>query len=153
MKSVALLEERKAIDLLIAEISHFNGDPFISAQLTYFLCIRISGFIENCVRIIFTAYSTPRVKDHVTNFVSKRLEKLPNPTYEAICKLTGDFNDSWLKSFKATVSEQNRSALQSINVNRNAIAHGDTSSITLHQLTNYYVEVLDLLEKLESTCV
>src|SRR2546425_1146039 len=36
------------------------------------LCIRISGFVENCVRIIFSEYSVTRAQDQVKVFVSSK---------------------------------------------------------------------------------
>jgi len=153
MNNPALQQEKKAIDQLIDQIGSFSGDPFIASQLTYYLCIRISGFIETCVRTIFMEYCSPRIRDNVSNFIDVQLRRSRNPSYESICNLTKEFDKEWVQTFKAAVTVQNRDALQSINVNRNNIAHGETSNITLRQLTDYYDEAIDLLNKLEKTCV
>jgi hypothetical protein len=153
MISPKLQKEKQDIDDLFTLVTNFRGDPYIKALLTYYLCVRVSGFIENCVRIIFTEYSAPRTRDHVSVYVNKRLEKFPNPTYENICRLTREFNNQWHQTFKAGVTQQVRQSLGSINVNRNAIAHGGTSTITVGQLYSYYQDIIQLIAHLEQACV
>jgi len=66
MNNLELIRQKQEIDGLFSQVRGFSGDPYIKALLTYYLCIRVSGFLENCVRIIFTEYSMPRSKDHVS---------------------------------------------------------------------------------------
>jgi len=152
MKNPELLKEKREIDTLFSQVQGFAGDDYVKSLLTYFLCIRVSGFLENCVRIVFTEYSIPRTTDHVRNFVARRLERFPNPTFENICTLTKDFDDSWLRKLKSSITAQIKQSLYSINVNRNEIAHGGTSTITVGQLAGYYQDAVQLIEKLEQTC-
>lgn len=156
MKSTALLREQRQIDDLFQDITLYaNGptsDPYITSLLTSYLCIRVSGFIENCIRIIFSEYATTRSLDHVQNFVNKKLEKFPNPNMSEIAKLTKDFNEIWWNNIKATITDKHRDSLNSININRNAIAHGGASSITLRDLASYYTDVVELIENIEDNC-
>jgi hypothetical protein len=81
------------------------------------------------------------------------LEKFPNPTWTEIIKLTKDFNIQWAENLKAAISKKHLESLESIIVNRNAIAHGGTSNITLRELSNYYTDIIYIIEKLEDSCV
>lgn len=155
MKNLKLLQEKDEVDNLFAQIQGYSGDPYYQSLMTYYLCVRVSGFIENCVRIILTEYSAPRAQDSVRTYVDRTVAKFPNPTFENICDLTKRFNDHWHRSFKSSIGPQTpaRRALESINVNRNNIAHGGTSTITLSQLESYYRDVLHLVDELERTCI
>jgi hypothetical protein len=148
-----LINERNQIDSLFVAISHPSIDPYLQSLLTYYLCIRVTGFLENCVRIIFSEYSTTRASDHVSTYVSNKLRRFPNPTFTNICKITNDFNGHWKDVFKASVPSKIRQSLESINNNRNAIAHGGTSTITVGQLRAYYNDILILIDELEKSCV
>jgi len=148
-----LLGEKKAIDNLFQVIFGFNGDDYIKSLLTYYLCIRVSGFLENSIRIIFTDYSVPRTLDNVRTYINNKLEKFPNPTWDSIASLTGTFSEQWKKDIRAGVSQKQRTSLESINLNRNAIAHGGISTIAINDLLTYYNDVVLLIEEIERVCV
>ena len=153
MRNPKLLDEKKHIDDLFNQVNSYSGDPYIKSLLTYYLCMRISGFLENCVRIIFQDYSIPRTKENVQTFVTNKLKKFPNPTWSAIIDLALEYNKQWVDNLKKAVKFQQISSLESINVNRNAIAHGGSSSITIVDLSKYYADIVLLIEELENSCV
>ncbi len=149
-----LLQEKNSIDILLYRIKYFTGNPYDKALLTYYLCIRISGFIENCVRIIFSNYSQPpRSKDSVETFIMNKLKILPNLHFGKILGLISCFNNQWAKRLKSQISKNEIASLESIILNRNNLAHGGTSPLTLTDLEQYYLDVLSLLTKLESIVI
>lgn len=152
MNNPQLVQQKYEIDALFGQIISFAGDPYVKSLLTYYLCVRVSGFVENCVRIILADYARPRTQDHVRSFVESKLERFPNPTFDQICKAIADFNDQWNQDFKAKIPAPVRESLRSINVNRNQIAHGGTSTITIGQLQSYYQDAVLLIKELEQTC-
>ncbi len=152
MNNPLLLDEKKLIDNLFRQITEFDGDPYIESLLTYYLCVRVSGFVETCVRGILVAYSTPRAQDHVHAFVVSKLERFPNPTFDQICKTIADYSDQWNRDFKNRIPDRVRGSLRSMNVNRNQIAHGGTSTITIGQLQQYYQDIILLITELEAVC-
>lgn len=153
MKNPKLLQEKQVVDNLFIQIKGFVIDPYYQSLLSYYLCIRVSGFVENCVRTILTDYSVPRAKYNVRTYVGHSLERLPNPTYDSICELLKKYSDKWADRFKLAITTQVRQSLVSIVVNRNNIAHGGNSNITLNQLEVYYTDILQLIDELEQTCV
>jgi len=152
MKSVALQNEQNQIDKIIIQIQAFKGDPYFEALLVYYLCIRISGFLENCIRIYFLEYANLKCQDYVKTFMENRLKRFPNPTWSEITKLIKDFNEQWVIDIKKSVPPQWLSSLESINNNRNNIAHGGTSSVTLRELALYYQDIVNILETIENIC-
>ena len=152
MISNTLLKEKKQIDDLFTEVKSFSGDPIIESLLTQYLCIKVSGFLENCVRIIFVEYTGSNCQGHIQNFILKKLERFPNPIYAEIVKITREFSDTWSNGFKNKITQKQQTSLNSINVNRNAIAHGGRSNITLRELSDYYDDVVKIVEELEDCC-
>ena len=148
-----LLAKQKQIEDLFLELDTFVGDPIIKAYLTYYLCIRVSGFIEDCVRSILSDYADANSQNSVTNFVVEKLRKIPNPTWGAIVSLTKDFNENWSAQLKANVDKTYSDAVDSIVSNRHTIAHGGTSSITLSELETYYKNALKVIDELERICI
>ena len=152
MKNVRLITKQKQIEDLFAEVGAFSGEPVVKAYLTYYLCIRVSGFIEDCIRSIFSEYVDVNSQNFVTVFVGEKLKKIPNPTWDAIIALAKDFDDGWYTQLKHSVGKPYRDALDSIVSNRNIIAHGGTSSITLSELEGYYRDAINVVNELERIC-
>jgi len=152
MKNPRLLVKQKQIEDLFTEIGSFIGDPEVKAYLTYYLCIRVSGFLEDCVRSVFSEYVDGNSQNYVKTFVGEKLRKIPNPTWSAIVSLAKDFNDNWSIQLKSNVEKPSTDAVDSIVYNRNIIAHGGTSSITLSELENYYKAAINVINELEKTC-
>jgi len=148
-----LIAKQKQIEDLLVKVRAFSGDAEVKAYLTYYLCIRISGFIEDCVRFIFSEYVDANSQNSVTVFVTEKLKKIPNPTWSAIVSLAKDFNDTWAVQLKANVDKPNSEAVDSIVKNRNTIAHGGTSPITLNELETYYRDAVIVVDELEKICV
>ena len=148
MKSTALLREKSLIDNLFVQLDSYNGDLYYEALLVYYLCIRVSGFLENSVRIIFSEYATSNCQGQVQEFVRNKLKRFPNPTWTEIVKLTGDFNKVWADNLKSVVTKEYRDSVESLSNNRNNIAHGQVSNITIRELKKYYTDIVFVIEKL-----
>jgi hypothetical protein len=153
VKKIFLLSKQKVIDDLFVEVRAFSGDPLTKAYLTYYLCVRVSGFIEDCVRTVFSDYVDANSKNSVKTFAIAKLKKFPNPTWSAILALTKDFDENWAKQLKTNVDNSCSDAVDSIVTNRNIIAHGGSSSITLNELEGYYRKAIQVIDELEKICV
>jgi hypothetical protein len=153
VKNKLLVSRQKVIEDLFVEVRAFVGDPLIRAYLTYYLCIRVSGFIEDCVRTIFSDYVDTNSKNSVKTFAIGKLKKFPNPTWSAILSLVKDFDSNWAEQLKLRIDPSWSDGIDSIVSNRNTIAHGGSSSITLNELDGYYRKALLAIDELEKVCV
>jgi hypothetical protein len=157
MKNSQLVKEKAQIDRLFSSVRSFSSDPSadpeITAMLTYYLCVKVSGFMEKCVRIILLEYAKTHSRDRAIRFIEKKLERFPNPSMNAIADLVKNFDEDWAKDFRRKVDEPSRTSIDSINTNRNVIAHGGTSTITLRELEGYYNGAINVILHLENLCV
>ena len=111
------------------------------------------GDIEDCVRTVFSDYVDANSKNSVKTFAIAKLKKFPNPTWSAMLALAKDFDEDWAKQLKTNVDNSCSDAVDSIVTNRNIIAHGGPSSITLNELEGYYRKAIQVIDELEKICV
>jgi hypothetical protein len=126
-----------------------SGQSDLQVQSDYakYLVIRVSGLVEQVVTEIVLAHVTAQASPTVAGHVSWRMGIFQNPNIERILQLVGSFNKHWRDELDADVTDEERGALGSINSQRNTIAHGGSSTISLSQIQRYYDEVKSLLVK------
>lgn len=112
-----------------------------------YLVVRVSGLIEQVVTEVIVAHVTAQASPTVVSHVSWRLGIFQNPNIDRILQLVGSFNRVWREDLDAAVTFAERGALGSINAQRNLIAHGQPSTISLSQVGQYYGEVATVLRK------
>ena len=121
-------------------------------QLTWYLCVRTSGFLENSVQIILLEYVQSKTPDIATqNYVEKNLNFI-NADYNSILGTVRHFNENWRTSLRQNNVQQYKSVLNNLVENRNQIAHGRNSQITIQELQGYFKDVQDLVTLLHNTC-
>jgi hypothetical protein len=132
-----------------------NGE--ISSDLAKFLCIRISAFLEVSIRQIcedyFTRHSAAGSKlEFYAKEQWKHAKRGKSASREMIIGVLAEFDKGWANDFKnVQVPRQTdlQGAIDSIIENRNQIAHGEDSNITLTELESYFDKVVEVIEKFE----
>jgi hypothetical protein len=89
----------------------------------------------------------------VTNYVEGRLEGITNLNEEKVFQLLGSFQPKWAETFRQKRSDAQKDALDSVVANRNLIAHGRSVGLTLARMIDYYREIIDVLNLIDSECV
>ncbi len=133
---------------------HSSGliDTDLFVQLTWYLCVRTSGFLENSVQIILLEYVQSKTSDVSTqNYVEKNL-KFVNADYNDIMRTVRRFNENWRTSLRQNNVQQYKSVLNNLVENRNQIAHGRDSKITIQELQDYFAQIQNLVLLLHNTC-
>lgn len=147
MSLIEITRQRQRLDDLFQKAKNLP-DPELQSHWSRYLCVLVSGFLENSVRITLTEYSRNRADVSVFDFVESRLRQFQNPRMGAILELTGGFSQEWKQLLEKDTSGQLCESVNSIVGNRHKIAHGESVGLTLHTLTQYYrdaVKVVDLL--------
>jgi hypothetical protein len=152
MKHPELIRQKKQLDFLFNEGAKLAYDPELQAHWTLYLCIRVSGFLENSVRIVFSEYARTGSHQNIANFVENNLRRIPNPSMDYMFALSEKFSPAWKADLKQQTSGQLRASVDSIVTNRNAIAHGASSTLTYRELHSYYQDAVKVIEILENNC-
>jgi hypothetical protein len=127
-------------------------DPELKSHWCRYLCVLVCGFLENSVEICLYEYARRRCDELTTNFVSAKLQGFQNPRMGPILELLGSFNPEWKNSLEKATEGQLSDSVNSIVGNRNKIAHGESVSLSLNSLTDYYKNALKVVVLLQRTC-
>ena len=117
-----------------------------------YLCVLVSGFLENTVELCLSEYSRRVANVAVANFVTAKLRGFQNPKMSAILELFGSFNPDWKAQLETATQGQLSDSVNSIVGNRHKIAHGESVSLSLSSLTAYYKDAVTVVELLQRTC-
>jgi nitrate/nitrite-specific signal transduction histidine kinase len=148
---LAIHQQKQRLDQLF-KAARDLPDPEVQSHWSRYLCVLVSGFIENSVELCLYEYSKKSSSIHVSNFVSARLRKFQNPKMGPILELFGTFNPEWRSRIEAATRGRLADSINSIVTNRNKIAHGDSVSLSMSSLTAYYQDAASVIEILQQTC-
>jgi hypothetical protein len=153
MRSLKIAKEQQRLDNLFAKISEIQrvspDDLDLQAHWARYLCILVSGFLENSISTIYIEYAKKKATPQIANFVQKRLEKFQNPNMDKIFQLMASFDEEWGKQFKIRTEGDIKDAVNIIVKLRNSIAHGKSVGITYITIKNYYQSAKKLLDVIE----
>lgn len=147
-----VLSYKQRLDHLFKRVEAFSGDEELLVDLTRYLCVIVSGFLEVSARVIYSEYARAKAAENVSNYVDKQLRSFQNPNMEKILNLTGAFSVKWRGKLEKATIDVIKGSIDSIVANRNLIAHGRSSGITIGNLKRYYKDAVKLVNIIEKQC-
>src|SRR6266705_1531897 len=97
----------------------------MQAHWAKYLCVLTAGFLENSIRYTLQGFATRTSSPKVANYVSSKLDRMPNPKAENLLQLIAAFDSAWAKDLEAFLSDDSRKeSIDTIMSNRHLIAHG-----------------------------
>jgi hypothetical protein len=128
-----------------------DAEDEIQSVLAKFICIRLSGFVEVCLKEKIQRFVDKR-KTHaaVCSYIENSMRGMTNLTFDKLRNILNSFSGDWACYFEMKVTEEMKSSLGTIYTNRNTIAHGGNANITIRQLEKHYNNlkaVADVLEQ------
>lgn len=138
-------------------MEQFGNITPICNYLTKYAAIRCCGTFEQGYKSIIADYYES-FSDKLANFITIHVrEASANPTYTNICSVLTSFDESKCKEFKNKVShlpEYNKitTSLDSLNKNRNSVAHGKDNMSSFKEIKEYFTSSLEVLNCLDEAC-
>jgi hypothetical protein len=156
MRSVELNRQAAKLRQLIRRVGH---DPTthaleMHAHWAKYICVLSAGYIENIVRDVYGNY----VKSHsysaaVIRYAKNQIDWVQNPNSEKLIAIARSFDDKWGRDLESYLAQEYRKdAVNSIISNRNLIAHGRDSDITVARISQYLDKVKEVAEFMEMQC-
>lgn len=134
----------------IHRIEKFKGDRKIAVDLEAYLVVLVSGIYEDCFEYLIRERVDQAGDAEVSAFVVKTLDiQLRNPDWDNLTKVLGWFSAKWAKTLKKKIRNQAKTSLNNIVTNKNAVAHGNTSNLTLAEIKDCHKQCKSIFEKLE----
>jgi hypothetical protein len=147
-----ILREKQRLDHIF-ELADELQDEEALAHWSRYLCILVSGFVENAVRSLVAAYVERRSHRNVSSYVKTSARSLTNLNEEKLAQLLGKFCPAWRDVFRQRLTDEQKDALDSIVTNKNRIAHGGPDSISLVRVRDYYRRIVPVIQLIESECL
>ena len=139
-------QERK-LDKLLENIDRVEDDE-LKAHLSKYFCVRISGYLENVLKILIASYSEGSSPQPVSNYLQNSIKSITNLSEDKIQNTLSKFSEDWGVNFSNRVTEQQVQSLNSIISNRNNIAHGQQDNISYKTIGQYYLDLKEIIKLL-----
>ncbi|MFB2835791.1 MAE_28990/MAE_18760 family HEPN-like nuclease [Floridanema evergladense] len=149
-----ILSHRQKLDNLFARISSITT-PADQSEWSKYLCVLVSGFIEESLRVLLEEYTKKRASSNIQNFVEKQISNITNCKTSRIIEILGKFSQDWADEFvdqiqtKSSMKDEIKNSIDSVISNRHDIAHGRNVGITYARISAYYSNVKKTIEILE----
>ena len=139
-----IVQRRARLAATFALVARMN-DQELQSEFAKYLCVLVSGFLEQAVRDILLSYASLNSDQFVTRYVEGTVART-NLNAQRLSELVGLFSSDWQEELSGYVVDERRAALGNIRANRNVIAHGGDSTITLRQVRDYYDRINEVLD-------
>jgi hypothetical protein len=139
--------QRIAAELEALFVAAREAGDELQASLGRYACVLASSYLEAALRELVTTYASGRADPRVARFVESMLGQFRDPNMEKILGLVGRFDSGFRDRLEAITTGRLKDSVDSISANRNNIAHGRRSGISLGQVRGYYDDAVDVVGK------
>ena len=152
MKCHRVQQSKQKLDSVFKLVGALPDDPETRAHWARYLCVLVSGFIENSVRNLYLEYAQNKSAPYVAAYVARNLGQFQNPKMQNIVNLAHSFSAVWGKELKDKTDGELKDAIDTVVSNRNNIAHGKDVQVTVIGIQTYYARVWKVLEMIDAHC-
>lgn len=123
-----------------------NADPELMAEFAAYLCVQVTGYVEQTIRLAATEYASKRSDDRTTRYVASTLTGFQNANFERILQLVARFDKRWRSELEQRCNDEMRNSLGSVLAIRNQVAHGASVDITYQRSVEYFRNIEKLVD-------
>jgi HEPN superfamily RiboL-PSP-like protein len=154
MHNHELQKQVHRIQRLIKQVKDAAIDDLeLQSHWGQYICILVAGFMESAIANLYGDFTKAAASKPVSDFTSSILEKIRNPKASRFIDLARAFNPTWAEQLEKFANENNRKeALDSIMRNRNLIAHGRSTSISIGRVNEYFEKCIEIVDFIEGQC-
>ncbi len=124
----------------------------LRADLSRFLCVRTSGFVERSFVELANGYVETKAEPRVASYVSVRLERTTNMDASKLVAALAVFYQPWGVRMQAFFDndDEAKTALDSVIGKRHRIAHGHDDGLGLATIQQWFKAVDRVIVELEA---
>lgn len=152
-----ILERQMKLQALFDEVKRLNEsrvlDDTLVAQLVWYLCIRTCGYLEESLRtILLEFFESENNHPPISDFVSNQLRLSREFQFRRVRGLVKSFDKR-----PGSVSDEIDyirldASMASLQRNRNLIAHGNDSKLTMNELSSYFEDAQRVIQVVYEEC-
>ncbi|HLP51361.1 MAG TPA: MAE_28990/MAE_18760 family HEPN-like nuclease [Chitinophagales bacterium] len=152
MGSLRIDSQEQRLEALFAEVKKIDEGDELKSHLSKYLCLQVSGYLENVLRDLITEYAKGKCPQAIANYVNYNIEYCTNLKDERLYEILGSFDTTWADTFRTSLTQEQKASLNSIIANRNQIAHGNyfNSNISYRSISDYYSDLKEIVRVLRT---
>lgn len=143
---------RQTLDATFQRLASLPGDPEVLSDFARYLCVLVSGFLEQAVQELILEHARKRASPTVQRYVESRMRGFTNAKAQRLVELLGSFDQDWRRNLEAFLVDQRKDAVDSVIDLRNTISHGRYAGITMSRVGAYYNEVKGVIDHIAAIC-
>jgi hypothetical protein len=105
---------RQQLDATFARSAAASHDAELQADLARYLCVLVSGFLEQAVVELLLEHTRNRAAPTVHQHVEASLRRFANPKARRLVHLLGSFHPDWRRDFETFLVDERKDAVDSI---------------------------------------
>jgi len=151
----SIVAHRQRIDNLFKKAASI-ADRAEQAEWAKYLCVLVSGYIEESLRVLLDQYIRRRAAPVIQNFVWGEIKDITNCKTSKIASVLQRFNPTWENDFlndiqaKSRIVDEIKNSVDSVIANRHLIAHGKNTGLGYAAISTYYENVKKAVETLDA---
>ncbi|MGD0663758.1 MAG: HEPN domain-containing protein [Syntrophorhabdales bacterium] len=145
--------ERQRLDATFQRASGTQGDPELLSDFAKYLCVLVSGFLEQAVIELLLEHVRTHSHSSVLRHVEQRLRRFTSANRERIIQLLRSFDPEWGKDLETYLVDEYKDAVDGVVALRHAVAHGRSVTITMARVFEYYGRIKQVVEHIAGLCV
>lgn len=140
-------QERRLDELI--ELMDSIEDEDIKSHFSKYLCIKVSGYLENVVKTLISTYIDGTSPRPVQSFIKTKIKNTTNLSTDKVVVFLESFEKTWASEFETKLTDEMSESLNSVVSNRNQIAHGGHDNITPRVIKIYYDDIKEVVKILQ----
>jgi hypothetical protein len=150
---VQITREKQRLADTFKRASALKGDAELSSDMARYLCVLVSGFLEQVLIEVLLEHTRQRAHESVQNYVGRKLRKFTTANAQNITDLIGSFDPLWGEDLRKYLIDEYKDAVDSVVNNRHAVAHGRAIGITMSGVQKYYEKVVEVVDHITELCL
>jgi len=143
---------QQTLDATFGRVAGVPHDPELLSDFARYLCVLVSGFLEQSVQELVLEHARRRASSTVQRYVESRMRGFTNAKTQRLLDLLGAFDPDWRKKLEQYLVDERKDAVDSVIDLRNTISHGRYAGITISRVGEYYYEVKNVIEHIAEIC-
>jgi len=145
--------QRQQLDATFKRASGLGPDPELLSDFARYLCVLVSGFLEQAVVELLVEYLRRHSDNRVQQYGEQRLRQLTYLKVQRLIDVLGSFDPDWRRDLEAFLVDEYKDAVNGIVDLRNTIAHGRYVGVTMKRAQDYYGRIKAVVDHLSQLCV
>lgn len=128
-----------------------DAEDEIQSVLAKYICIRMCGFVEVCLKERIQDFVDGR-KSHsvISCYINNTIKGITNLNTRKLQAALASFSQDWADYYETNITEELKSTLGTLYINRNTIAHGGNVSISISELKKHFENLKKIAEIIEN---